>query len=96
MSGEVEVVHVDEEAGTVCAELFFGILEEECGFTYPSCPLDADKAVVPVNLVHEVAAYGSIGVLYKISVCTVKCFHALNSVYQATKIFLFCEIAKWR
>lgn len=30
-------------------EVFFGILEEERGFTYPSCALDADKAIVPIN-----------------------------------------------
>ena len=94
MSGEVKVVHVDEEAGAVCAEFLFGILQQESSLTYASCAFDTDKTVVPVNLIHEVAANGGICMLYQISVCSVKCFHALNSVYRATNIRLFYRFAK--
>jgi hypothetical protein len=52
MSGEVEVVHVDEEAGAVCAEFLFGILQQESSLTYASCAFDTDKTVIPVYFVH--------------------------------------------
>ena len=39
---EIEVVHVDIQARTVCSELLFGILQEEGGFAYTSGALDAD------------------------------------------------------
>ena len=94
VTGKVEVIHVDEEARTVGTEFLFGVLQQECGFTYPTSAFDTDKTVVPVNLVHEVAANGGIRMLYQISVCSVKCFHALNSVYRATNIRLFYRIAK--
>lgn len=94
VTGEVEVVHVDKEAGAVGTEFLFGILQQECGLAYASGAFDTDKTVVPVNLIHEVAANGGICMLYQISVCSVKCFHALNSVYRATNIRLFYRIAK--
>ena len=94
VTGEVKVVHVDKEAGAVGTEFLFGVLQQECGFTYPTSAFDTDKTVVPVNLIHEVAANGGICMLYQISVCSVKCFHALNSVYRATNIRLFYRIAK--
>lgn len=94
VTGEVEVVHVDKEAGAVGTEFLFGILQQECGLAYASGAFDTDKTVVPVNLIHEVAANGGICMLYQISVCSVKCFHALNSVYRATNIQLFCRFAK--
>ena len=49
---EVEVVHVDEEAGAVCAEFLFGILQQESSLTYASCAFDTDKTVIPVYFVH--------------------------------------------
>lgn len=94
VTGEVKVVHVDKEAGAVGTEFLFGILQQECGLAYASGAFDTDKTVVPVNLIHEVAANGGICMLYQISVCSVKCFHALNSVYRATNIRLFYRIAK--
>jgi len=94
VAGEVEIVHVDKKTGAVGSELFFGILQQECSLTHTPGTFDTDKTVVPVNLIHEVAANGGICMLYQISVCSVKCFHALNSVYRATNIQLFCRFAK--
>ena len=94
MAGEVEIVHVDKKTGAVGSELFFGILQQECSLTHTPGTFDTDKTVVLVNLIHEVAANGGICMLYQISVCSVKCFHALNSVYRATNIRLFYRIAK--
>ena len=65
MSREIEVVHIDEQAGAVVPEFLFGILEQESGFSYATCPFDTNQAVAPVN---EVAANGGIGVLNKIGV----------------------------
>ena len=69
---EVEVVHVDEQAGAVVPKFFFGVLEKESGFSYATCPFDTNQAVTPVNLVHKIAANGGIGVLNKVSVCAIE------------------------
>ena len=75
VSREVEVVHVDEQARAVCAELFFGILQQEGRLAHATRAFDADEAVAPVYLVHQVAADGSIGVFHQVGVSAVKCFH---------------------
>lgn len=93
---EIEIVHVDKEAGTVGPELLLGILQQESRLAHSARSLDADEPVVPVNLVHEVAADRGIGMLHKIGVCTVEYFHGASFMIRATKIYLFCRIAKWR
>jgi len=45
---EVEVVHVDEQAGAVVPKFFFGVLEKESGFSYATCPFDTNQAVAPL------------------------------------------------
>ena len=72
VAGEEEVVHVDKEAGTIRAEFLPGVLQQESCLAHTTGALDADEPVAPVDLVHEVAAYGSIGVLYEIGVCPVE------------------------
>ena len=72
VSGEVEVVHVDEQAGAVVPEFFFGVLEKESGFSYATCSLDTNQAVAPVDLVHKIAANGGIGVLNEVGVCAIE------------------------
>ena len=72
MPREIEIVHVDEQTGTVGAEFLFGVLQEESGFSYATCPFDTNQAVTPVNLVHKIAANGGIGVLNKVSVCAIE------------------------
>ena len=64
MSAEIEVVHVQVEAGAVGAEFLLGVLQQEGGLSYAPCALDADKPVVPVYLVHQSAADGSVGMLH--------------------------------
>ena len=91
VSGKVEVVHVDEEAGAVGAKLLFGILQQEGGLAHATSSLDADKAVVPVNLIHEVAPDGSVRVLYKISVCAIKCFHAVRLLRFSVAVQIVCS-----
>ena len=70
--GEEEVVHIDEEAGTVRTKLLLGVLQQESCLAYTAGSLDADKSVVPIDLVHKVAANGSIGMLYKVGVCPIE------------------------
>ena len=69
---EIEVVHVDEQTGTVVPEFLFGVLEKESGFSYATCPFDTNQAVAPVDLVHKIAANGGIGVLNEVGVCAVE------------------------
>ena len=64
MFREIEVVHVQVEAGAVGAEFLLGVLQQEGGLSYAPCALDADKPVVPVYLVHQSAADGSVGMLH--------------------------------
>ena len=42
---EIEVVHVDEQTGTVVPEFLFGVLEKESGFSYATCPFDTNQTV---------------------------------------------------
>ena len=35
--------------------MFFGVLQQKCGFADATCSFDADHAVIPVNLVHQSA-----------------------------------------
>ena len=72
MSGEIEVVHVNEQAGTVRSEFLFGVLEKESGFSYATCPFDTNQAVAPVDLIHKITANGGIGVLNEVGVCAVE------------------------
>ena len=73
---EVEVVHINvEHAAVALYEFFFGILQEECCLSHATCSLYANEPVVPVDLVHQPTANGSIGVLYKIGVCAKECIH---------------------
>ena len=61
---KVEVVHIDIEALPIInSELLLGILEEECGLSYTSRTLDADHAVIPVDLVHKDSSNRRIGML---------------------------------
>ncbi len=76
--GKVEIVHIDKETGTVGSEFLFGVLQQKRGFTYTARSFNTDKAVVPVDLIHEVTANGGIGMLNKIGVCAVECFHAVK------------------
>ena len=75
---KVEIVHIDKEAGTVSAEFLFSVLQQKRGFTYTTRSFNTDKTVVPVDLIHEVTANGGIGMLNKIGVCAVECFHAVK------------------
>ena len=72
MAGEIEIVHVNKEAGTVRSELLFGILEEESGFSYATGPFDTDQTVAPIDFVHQITTNRSVGVLNKVSVCAVE------------------------
>ena len=77
LSLEVEVVHVDIQALFVeYIEVFFGILQEECGLSDPTRTFDTDHAVVPVDLIHENATNWSIDVLNEVSVRPEKSFHS--------------------
>jgi hypothetical protein len=76
--GKVEIVHINEEAGTVGSEFLFGVLQQKRGFAYTTRSFNTDKTVVPVDLIHEVTANGGIGMLNKIGVCAVECFHAVK------------------
>ena len=61
---KIEVVHVDIQALTVLyVEMFLGVLQQKGGLADASGALDADHAMGPVDLVHEGAADGGIGVL---------------------------------
>ena len=59
----------------VVAVLLLGILKQEGGLSHAAHSLDTNQPVIPVNLVHKVATYRGIGMLYKIGVCAEKCFH---------------------
>ena len=76
--GKVEIVHIDKETGTVGSEFLFGVLQQKRGFTYTARSFNTDEAVVPVDLIHEVTANRGIGMLNKIGVCAVECFHAVK------------------
>jgi len=43
VTGEIKVVHIDEQTGTVGAEFLFGVLQEESGFSYATCPFDTNQ-----------------------------------------------------
>ena len=43
MPREIEIVHVDEQTGTVGSEFLFGVLEKESGFSYATCPFDTNQ-----------------------------------------------------
>ena len=74
---EVEVVHVDIKTLLVAdVEMLLGILQQECRLAHTTGALDADKTVVPVNLIHKAATDGSIDMLYKVFVSAEKGFHA--------------------
>ena len=72
VTGELEVVHVNEQARTVCSEFLFCVLEKESGLSYATGSLDTNQAIVPINLIHQVATNGGVGVLYKVSVSAVE------------------------
>ncbi|KXT39185.1 hypothetical protein HMPREF2534_01962 [Bacteroides thetaiotaomicron] len=72
VTGEIKVVHIDEQTGTVGAEFLFGVLQEESGFSYATCPFDTNQTVTPVDLVHKIAANGGIGVLNEVGVCAIE------------------------
>ena len=46
---EVEIIQVDVEARTICTKPFFGILQEECGFSYTTRTLDAYQDVLLIG-----------------------------------------------
>lgn len=69
---QIKVVHIDEQTGTVGAEFLFGVLQEESGFSYATCPFDTNQAVAPIDLVHKIAANGGIGVLNEVGVCAIE------------------------
>ena len=69
---EVEVVHVDEQAGAVVPKFFLWRIGEGKWFSYATCPFDTNQAVAPVDLVHKIAANGGIGVLNEVGVCAIE------------------------
>ena len=76
---EVEVVHVQIEAFAVAqVEMFLGVLQQECRLAHTSCPLDANQAAAPVNLVHEQTSDGCLCMFYQVVVCPKKCFHLVR------------------
>ena len=94
VSGEIEIVHVDKEAWTVGSEFLFGVLKQESGFSHATCSFDTNQSVTPVYFVHQVAADRGIGVLNKVGMCAVECFHLFSWVFRGANISLFLEIAK--
>ena len=72
MVAEVEVVHVHIEAGAVGAILLLGILQQESRLTYTPGSLDANHAVAPIYLIHQIPAHRGIEVLHQIGMCTIK------------------------
>ena len=79
VSLEVEVVHVDiQTLAVVDIELLLGVLQQEGGLSDTSCALDADEAVAPVDLIHQGATNGCVGMLHEVSVCTEKSLHCLD------------------
>ena len=63
VTGEIKVVHIDEQTGMVGSEFLFGVLDKESCFSYATFPFDTNQTVTPVNLVHKIAANGGIGCL---------------------------------
>ena len=75
---KVEVVHVDIQTLLVeYIEMVFGILQEESGFADSTSALDANHAVIPVDLVHQSATDRCVDVLNEVSVGPEKSFHLL-------------------
>ena len=73
---KIEVVHVDIEASVVvAAEMLLGVLQQECRLSHATCALDANEAVVPVNLVHEDASDWGVGVIHQIGMGAKEGFH---------------------
>ena len=72
---EVKVIHVYIKARTVQTKLFFCILQKESSFSYSSSTFDTNQACAPVYFVHKISAYGSIGMLNQIRMCSIKSLH---------------------
>jgi hypothetical protein len=87
------MVHVDEKARPVGAEFLFCVLQEESRLSHASCALDADEPVSPVNLVHQAASHGGVGMLHQVAMCPKKSLH--GPFFHAANIAILLQFANW-
>ena len=75
---KIEVVHINIETVAVFySEMLFGILQKERGFAYSSGTFNADKTVIPIDLVHKGATNRSVGMFHQVGMCSEESFHIL-------------------
>ena len=75
---EVEVVHVHIQAAAVVgSKVLLGVLQQKRGLSNTTSTLNANKAVVPVDLVHEISSNWSVRMLNEVFVCLEESFHFL-------------------